>query len=551
MFWDKLSLAFQIALVVLAVVIFSFFDPFGILAPRKKKLQDTPVSVRSIREIGQLITAEYYGEVLSTLQDAEVEEIKMEGNKYLKTMDSLKENYFDALVDYWEHRKEIETGWFRKRKKLEDIFYDNNSDLTNHPFYQKMIEVTLHLADSLNEKVNRHAYDNEKALLKKLFDAKDSLIITRIRKVNQVRKNPMTGKLLGSYFANSIKRLNAEKLNDITADKKFIKRQIIVLGRGWVRAGFDFGSFTEKNFKYDKAKKVVYIYNQEAKILDCDINPWFIPERKIKGFEIIAATNKAKKPDYLNKVKDDCLKKLQQQAEERDITKKAHAFAEESLKNFFSLLLNEDIQRVMILKEAPDGNANLITNDSVRNNRIPFINKTLLTVDSSDREASEKLVLKLIAAKTKGGDSINRFTTSLFQFTSDSVITSPEWKELNELREKKYSRLDSLWFYPHRVKDTIAAWARKEAKKVCYEGSWWITFQFDSTTNAPNFIGYQNERNRRFSEIISSRMKLSREKQWRQCMVALKKKTKMLYYQDTAHVEGKENIYHYIEEGKK
>jgi len=61
------GLVLQIALVVAAVLVFSYFDPFGFLSPKKKTLKNTPIQVRSIKEIGQLITAEYYGEVIASL----------------------------------------------------------------------------------------------------------------------------------------------------------------------------------------------------------------------------------------------------------------------------------------------------------------------------------------------------------------------------------------------------------------------------------------------------------------------------------------------------
>ena len=68
LFWGKLLKAIpfllQVILVVVVIVVFAFWDPFGIFIPTKLKLKDTPVDVQSIRDIGQLITAEYYGEVI-------------------------------------------------------------------------------------------------------------------------------------------------------------------------------------------------------------------------------------------------------------------------------------------------------------------------------------------------------------------------------------------------------------------------------------------------------------------------------------------------------
>ena len=63
------SLVLQIIVVIAAVLVFSWFDPFDFLAPTKRTLKNTPIQIQSIREIGELITAEYYGEVISSLKE--------------------------------------------------------------------------------------------------------------------------------------------------------------------------------------------------------------------------------------------------------------------------------------------------------------------------------------------------------------------------------------------------------------------------------------------------------------------------------------------------
>jgi len=53
-FWSQIGLFVQIAIVVAAVVLFNLFDPFGWLNTKKLTLEDTPISVKSIREVGKL-----------------------------------------------------------------------------------------------------------------------------------------------------------------------------------------------------------------------------------------------------------------------------------------------------------------------------------------------------------------------------------------------------------------------------------------------------------------------------------------------------------------
>ena len=55
----------DMAIVVGVVIAFTFWDPFKIF--NKRKLLDTANLVTEVRDIGQLVTAEYFGEVISSL----------------------------------------------------------------------------------------------------------------------------------------------------------------------------------------------------------------------------------------------------------------------------------------------------------------------------------------------------------------------------------------------------------------------------------------------------------------------------------------------------
>ena len=110
----------------------------------------------------------------------------------------------------------------------------------------------------------------------------------------------------------------------------------MLLGRGWVKAGYDFGSFTQNNFRYNKTAGRVDLIGMKATILNKAINPWFIPEKGIPGFEILIAKRKAKRDaSVLLEVKQQCLNQLVIDAYDAQILEKARANAIENLEVFF------------------------------------------------------------------------------------------------------------------------------------------------------------------------------------------------------------------------
>ena len=92
LFTSGVSFIIEVILVIAAILVFAYFDPFGILVSNKLTLKDTPAHITEIRSIGELVTAEYYGEVISSYQSIvyiqKEEEITQTKSK-LVTLDSL------------------------------------------------------------------------------------------------------------------------------------------------------------------------------------------------------------------------------------------------------------------------------------------------------------------------------------------------------------------------------------------------------------------------------------------------------------------------------
>ena len=63
----------DILIVVGAILLFTFFDPFSIF--KSSELQATANMVTGVKDIGQLVTAEYYGEVMSSWRGLKENEI--------------------------------------------------------------------------------------------------------------------------------------------------------------------------------------------------------------------------------------------------------------------------------------------------------------------------------------------------------------------------------------------------------------------------------------------------------------------------------------------
>lgn len=482
------NLVVQIVLVVAAVLVFSFFDPFGLLVPKKQTLQDTPISVVSIKEIGQLITAEYYGEVLSSLHEQMIEEVDQKdfGNK----VDTLNQKYIQALKRFYEIKDSVKIRWYRRKRDILDQFYASTA-ITKHPFYQDMIKEVL----------VKTRYSNEREIVNVIFkmDVKDTSKIKAQFKIDKQR----------------VADAKIKELEKLKNTKAYRKKQIIAIGRGWVKAGIDFGSFTEHNFKYDKANRTIYLFGLEPTILNADINPWFNAKQKIKGFEIIAATNRANDSSYLRKVKQSCLEKLRAQAYKAGINMQAKINAEETLKNFFALLLNEPLDKVVIMKNSlAEYQALLESNGIFPKEKLSLIDSTLLALYKIDSVAAGHAVTKLLHSKTIIGNdtcSINRYTALTHQIVEDNLIEPDEWKTLQkEFKDVTCKRLDSVWYMPLPAKTKLVECARLWAANNPIYNAEGIGYWYDSVTNKPAYQRYQTALDSMSRALFQHKYKTSR-----------------------------------------
>ncbi len=452
LFWKQFGLVIQIAIVVAVVLAFSFFDPFGLLKSKKLKLEDTPINVQSIREIGQLITAEYYGEVLNSLQQSRIAQVMDNNDSFIEDYKILHDQFQNAITTLIDEKNQIKlTGW-NKKKDLYDYFYHRFSILTENAYYQ----------DYINWLLSKMGIKDEKRLLKVLFDQKED----ETKKYKEIIKQDLV--------ATELKKITNERINSLSANKKFKKQQIVVLGRGWVKAGIDFGEFTQQNFKYDKANKTIHLIGIKPEILVCTINPWFIPEKQVKGFEVILVSRKANEPKYMQMVKEETLKKLRSNALEANILTQARKNAETNLKDFFSLLIEDGVDQVVIHDSFFSYFDASMSSDVLDPSAMKTIDS--LFVQRFAKDSLEVVAMRdLLVANQKitvGVDTFNiQRHSSLLSLIEDEELTQEELMQLEVLQQRIHTDrqylandssnivsfplslnlLDTIWYYPDKI----------------------------------------------------------------------------------------------------
>lgn len=517
-FWSKIGLFLQIAIVIAGVILFNLFDPFGWLKSKKQTLEDTPISVRSIREIGKFISSEYYGEVLTSLQEAFIDDIKEGVADDTLALQEVEAQFKEAIQDLHERKSGISLRGFNKRKKLYELIY-KEYPITSHPYYQTYISLVM----------KNHEEKNEKKFLKKLYDQPDL----------------DTTNLTVDYAAFEVQL--KKDIAVMTGDKKFRKSQIVVLGRGWVKAGIDFGTFNESNFKYDKDNKTIHLVGMKPEILFSTINPWFIPEKQIKGFEVIVITNRAKKPEYMHKVKSQSLKKLRQQAIQSGILLHAKKNAEENLKNFFSLLIPDGIDEVIIHDSFLSYfDASFVT-DSLTSDIMQSIDSLFMSRYHSDSLAVVSLRDTIVDKKVYSNGkafSVNRYGSRI-QMAEDGVLSDNERKWLiaekesleashdgiinNQFSTYRPHRLDSIWFLPEQA---IINQFRKEVNDTSTAKFSWSKIISDH----PDYLADQKNRKDALSLKVHAMMLLKKISALEELSMSFQKNVKQVVIGSTTYL---------------
>ena len=461
------SLILQIIFVVVLVLVFAWFDPFDLLSPSKLKLKDTPVQVESIKSIGQLISAEYYGEVISSLQEVINE----------KDYDSLQQ--FNTIVNDLHKDFKLAIDEFSKNKisggdtKIYQAFQNTYPDIVSNPMFDTYLYY-------IHEKIKNNNYRRAE-VDKSLTNRIKTRLIKRLYKNNLHWRDK-----LFNIQTDEFKEIKKESVRK-KSKSDFRHSRLVLIGRGWVKAGFDFKNFSNRNFRYDSKYHRIHFIGLEPQILSATINPWFIPEQGVEGFEFLIAERGTRlKPEYTNIVKQRCLDKLQQQALEKQILLQAKQNAEHNLRSFFSLLLDEDIKGVYFHTNYLTYMLNVILQDSV------ISNEELCTIDTAisfyyskynDEDKIQNIAnfidsLKKYKTKIYNVDiHLNNYSSLLFTMLKDRMIDSADIVRFD--KHLVCNELDTLWYskifnsaYFSRSDDSLTQSQRQQTdsiwRKACF-----------------------------------------------------------------------------------
>ena len=443
--------SFEIILVVAGVLVFTFFDPFNIFAARLT-LKDTPVSERSIREIGELITAEYYGEVIASLPETLREEVAQEASVLQEELLEYHEDFKDAVLEL----RELED--IKRGKSITDRFESDNQELVNDALYDEYIYFL------------RYHYNTRQDIFPSSEFGKTMNRRQRRRFFKELKQDTVKYNL-DSLNVDAYITAFQEETND-QVRREFRKSRLVILGRGWVKAGFKFGSFTENNFRYDANQRIVHFIGMQPEIISATINPWFIPERGVEGFEIMIADGPAKRShELMQRVKQLCLDKLRQQAMDRDILGRARKNAEDNMQAFFSLLIDgEEISRVYFHANVLDYTVTSLLEDGVlRDAEFMVLDSTLIRAQihqgglrpTNRYEQSIAFLDTLrktpkVMFDTTYTSPLNRYTHLLYQVGEDNILSLGEQEMLDELTYSIASldSLDRFWYEIEAPDDT-------------------------------------------------------------------------------------------------
>lgn len=329
------------------VFVFVMVNPFNIFGGGLK-LQNTANSVSAVKEIGQLVTAEYYGEAIATYDQSKLyfiseEDISDAANSTFRDMKQylLKEHL--KSITKTEKKVGNKKGFFsfkwlpwisspKKEFKSEIAKIDYKQFSDNDALPNEILAFYFN-KNKIKQKGNRF----QNLMWKLLQEVKSKSMELDEPAFNEymLQELPIKEGLIFSDFHYS------KKKKDLKSD---LKVDLSMIGRGWVKAGIDFGAINDENLVFDKDHGIVHLYGVYPKILDKDINPWFIPEKQIPGFQIIESRNA--NFNHAVTVKKYCIDKLERMARDAGILEQAEMQAKESLKSFMGLLTETEIKEV-------------------------------------------------------------------------------------------------------------------------------------------------------------------------------------------------------------
>jgi len=309
---------------------------------KQVKIDDTVISLKEINDIGELITAEYYGEVLSGLSMI-----------YYDSLDTLMKYRYEEIVD--EIGKAEDGVNETLEPKMTEV--DQNNSKLSKKELKKIERKNRRLKKRKNRKLLKKLRKESSIESMASFKELKNILDVNNRKTIETLKNEKNAQTSWDEF----KAGHSEEIENYKAEvkKQITKNELIYIGRGTVKAGYDLTEITEDNILFSLTGDTIYVVDVDPKLFNVDINPWFyIPpdfqsgeadsdSATFFGFQLVYVKNPKKTTlNEINRVKTECKEILRKDAIDRHIYEKAKENAETSLQGLFSLLSLEPGQQV-------------------------------------------------------------------------------------------------------------------------------------------------------------------------------------------------------------
>lgn len=384
-----------IAVLALGVIFLVPKGLFGkLFSSEKVTIAESPLSIKEINGIGELISAEFYGEVIHPF---------VRGNK-AETNDDL-EKYYNALFAQIQEiydENNIPRGLFNKKLDPKRAWKETMNDLEHLPIHESENFQGL-------KKISGMEFSDDLAFCK----------FIQITNWAAFRRDPARARGIDNFFAKS---RSATALQ--TREALEFELELTYLGRGWVKAGYRLGQLTDDQLV--RSNDTLFIYDVNPEILNSDINPWFIPPTKgykngSPGFELLraridgkdvekldtgAGTNRDKKKRIpfwaIDDAKRETKFQLLQEAFGRNILDSARVSAERALLQLFQLVEPDSALKLQAVELVPTelysfGQA--LTADGYCLTRIDV--DSLKTRYARDTQASENEEVSVAVRKAK------------------------------------------------------------------------------------------------------------------------------------------------------
>lgn len=271
----------------------------------KISLEQTVLTIKDINPVSTWITAEYFGEVFYSLSEYKQDTSMSQFVPY---------SDISTLSEFYHWRDSAE----RFYKQWHAALLDGEVD------YEDSIQL-----------IESHLFHDFNAIL----GNKKKTEIT----FNFIRDNALDS----SKYENKVGNNLSSKETNLGKNRR--QPELVIIGRGWVKAGFDLASLNAEDLEFSQVEDTLIIRGMPPpQLITSSINPWFIPDT-LKGYEIILSHKKNQlTTEDMKHVKAGCVEKLQREAVQNDLLKQACRSAEYSLLAMLQLMGEKEITTVVL-----------------------------------------------------------------------------------------------------------------------------------------------------------------------------------------------------------